>query len=197
MRSILLILAFAAAGFFPAPPKLAAQAAGGENPNSPGRYDPIDINLIIDGSRYMQNAGGPAATWICDYLLNELLQDGDRLRIWTAEEEASVLFQGVLGADNREAVENLIRRPPAGSASADFSGALRAALAASGGGSSLMTYTLLISSSRGLSPAHLGEGVSYLRYSKVMDFSGWRAVVVALDIGPQVREAAASFLSGG
>jgi hypothetical protein len=194
MRKILLLLVLLAAGFPPLLPRLAAQAAGGGE-DSPGRRDPIDVNLIIDGSQYMQNAGAPAAEWICDYLLDGLIQEGDYLRIWAAEERSSVLFQGVLGADNRETVKNLIRKPPAGSASADFSGALKAALAASGG--SLMTYTLLVSSIQGLSPVHLGEAVPYLRYSKVLDFSGWRALVAALDIGPQVQEAAASFLSGG
>jgi hypothetical protein len=195
MRKILPILVLFAAGFFPILPHLAAQAAGG-GLDSPGRHDPIDMNLIIDGSQYMQNTGVPAAEWICDYLLSGLLQEGDYLRIWVAEERSAVLFQGILGADNRETVKALIRKPPAGSASADFSGALKAALAASGGGS-LMTYTLLVSSIQGLSPAHLEGAVSYLRYSKVLDFSGWRALVVGLDIGRQVQEAAASFLSGG
>lgn len=185
-----------AAGFVPILPHLAAQAAEG-GADSPPRRGPIDMNLIIDGSRYMQNAGDPAAEWICGYLLNDLLQEGDYLRIWVAEERSAVLFQGVLAADNRETIKNLIRRPPAGSESADFSGALKAALTAAGGESPLMTYTLLISSIQGLSPVHLGAAGSYLRYSKVLDFSGWRALVVALDIGRQVREAAASFLSGG
>jgi hypothetical protein len=34
----------------------------------------------------------------------------------------------------------------------------------------------------------------YLRYSRVLEFSGWRALVIAMDIGQQIRDAASSFL---
>jgi hypothetical protein len=161
---------------------------------SRGRNGPIDINLIIDGSLYMGNTGAQA--WICEHLVDGMLQEGDYLRIWIAEEQAVVLYQGVLEADNRQGIKELIQRPLPGAASADFAGALRAA----GAGvprnrAPIMTYTILISSPGGLSPAHTGAALPYLRYSRVLEFPGWRALVIALDIGQQVREAADSFLS--
>jgi hypothetical protein len=162
---------------------------------SRGRNGPIDVNLIIDGSRYMGETG--ARAWICEYLVDGILQEGDYLTIWVAGDRAAVLYQGVLGADNRESIRGLIQGPLPESPSADFAGALRAA---QGAGvpedrSPVMTYTLLVSSPRGLSPAHVGAALPYLRYSRMLEFPGWRALVIALDIGPHVREAADSFLS--
>jgi hypothetical protein len=155
---------------------------------------PIEVNLIIDGSRYMGNTG--AQDWICGEILDGMLREGDYLRIWIAGERAAVLYQGVLGADNRETIRDLIKKPLPASESADFTGALRAAReVVPGDRSSLMTYTLLVTSPRGLSPAQIGGILPHLRYSRVLEFSGWRALVIALDIGPEVREAAGSFLS--
>jgi hypothetical protein len=161
---------------------------------SRGRNGSIDVNLIIDGSQRLENTG--ARDWICGDLLDGTLREGDYLRIWIAGEQAALIYQGILAADNREAIKDLIRRPPPGSASVDFAGALRAARERSPGERApLMTYTLLVSSPQTLSPAHLGEALPYLRYSRVLEFSGWRALVIALDMGPEVREAADSFLS--
>jgi hypothetical protein len=173
------------AGFSPGPPGLIP---------SQGRNGPIDVNLIIDGSLNMGNTG--AQDWICGRLLDGTLQEGDFLRIWIAGEQAAVLYQGVLAADSREAVKGLIQKPLPGSASADFAGALRAAreAGAPGNRSPILTYTLLISSPRGLSPARLDGIMPDLRYSRVLEFPGWRVLVIALDIGRQVREAAGSFL---
>ncbi|MDR1970591.1 MAG: hypothetical protein LBQ46_01595 [Treponema sp.] len=166
--------------------------------NNRARSEPVAVNLIIDGSRSMRDAGGAAAAWIGGYLLDGLLQDGDYLRIWAAGEQASVLYDGTLTGDRKDAVKALVRDLPLESAAADFAGALRGSLSSppQQGRLPLMTYTLLVSSPQGLSPAHLSGAAPYLRYSRVMEFPGWRALVIAADIGGQVREAAASFLSG-
>jgi hypothetical protein len=156
------------------------------------------MNLIIDGSQFMEEPGEDAAAWLCEYVVDGMLQAGDYLRIWIAGEKVLSLYGGLLGEGDREAVKTLLRRPLPGSKTADFEGALRAVMVPPSGisRSPLMTYTLLVSSPGGLSPAHLGAAVSYLRFSRVMEFPGWRALVIAPDIGPQVREAAGSFLSG-
>jgi hypothetical protein len=179
---------FLLAAFFP----LAAQDLEGPSPAA-GRFrdGPIDVNLIIDGSRYPGE--GRARDWVRGHLLEGILQEGDYLRIWIAGDKAAVLYQGAMEADAWETVGELIRRPLPGSPSADFAGALRAAREAGRSENAILSYTLLVSSPGGLSPAH----TPYLRYSRVMEFPGWRALVVALDIGEDVREAADSFLSDG
>jgi hypothetical protein len=160
--------------------------------SSRGRKDPIDVNLIIDGSRHMGDTG--ARDWICGELLEGMLREGDYLRIWIAGEQAAVLYQGILTADNRETIKDLIKRPLPSSESADFTGALRAAREIVPE-NRIMTYTLLVSTLRDLSPAHINGILPSLRYSRVLEFPGWRALIIALNIGQEVREAAASFLS--
>jgi hypothetical protein len=159
-----------------------------------GRTAPVTVNLIIDGSQYLQGVRDEATAWICDYVVDGMLREGDYLRIWLAGEKVQSLYGEVFKAANAEAVKALIRAGPSGSGTADLGGALRAAQSPAPG-SSIMTYTLLVSSPRGLSPANLGGAVSYLRYSRVMEFSGWRALVIGTDIGPQAQAAAGAFLS--
>jgi hypothetical protein len=154
-----------------------------------GRTAPVTVNLIIDGSLQ----GGEAAAWICSYVVDGMLREGDYLRIWLAGEKVQSLYGEVFKAANAEAVKALIRTGSGGTGTADLGGALRAAAQSPGTG--IMTYTLLVSSSRGLSPANLGAAVSYLRYSRVMEFSGWRALVIGTALGPQVQAAAGAFLS--
>jgi hypothetical protein len=159
-----------------------------------GRQEPVDINLIIDGSRHLQETGGDAVAWICDYVLDGVCQEGDYLRIWIAGERAQPIYNEVFKGD-REAVKALLRKALPGSGEqADFTGALQAAFQSPT--SRLLAYTLLVSTPRGLSPALLGSAAPYLRYSRVMDFSGWRALVIAPDLSSQVREAASAYLQG-
>jgi hypothetical protein len=54
---------------------------------------------------------------------------------------------------------------------------------------------LVSGSSTSLSPALTG-GVNLLRFSRVRDFPSWKVLIIALDIGPRVREAAGAYMAG-
>jgi hypothetical protein len=168
------------------------QAAGAQT-----RNDPIDVNLIIDGSRYTREMGGDIAAWIGSYVIDGMLHDGDYLRIRVAADTVQNLYTGVFNGEDGESIKGLLREALPGSETADFAGALEDLRSPATERAPRMTYTLLISSPRGLSPVRLERVSSYLRYSRVMDFPGWRALVLAPDIGPRVQAAAATFLSGG
>jgi hypothetical protein len=160
------------------------------------RNDPIDVNLIIDGSRYARELGGDMAEWICGYVIDGILTEGDHLRIRVAGDEVRTLYAGVFSGETGESVKNLLREALPGSNTADFAGAL-GDLFSPAADRPLMTYTLLVSTLRGLSSARQETVSSYLRFSRVMDFPGWRVLVIGPDIGPLAREAAGAFLSGG
>lgn len=161
------------------------------------RTAPIEVNLIMDGSLAMKNAGNEAVQWVCDYLVDGLLREGDRITIWNAAGQANIVYSEVLsGAEGKEGIKKILRSLNFQGNQADFSTALRAAAqrAASRSG---ITYTLLISaSSSALSPVLLGSGASLLRYSRIEEFPAWRALVVALDINAQVQRAASAYFSG-
>jgi hypothetical protein len=165
------------------------------------RHIPIEVNLIVDGSAALKNAGDEAIQWLSGNLVEGLLREGDRITIWNAGEKARIVYSDTLaGADGKENIKKNLRSLTFQGNSADFSGALREA--AQGAGSSgasgpAMTYTLLISgSSSALSPLLMGAGANLLRYSRVEEFSAWRALVIALDINSQVQRAAAAYLAG-
>ena len=134
--------------------------------------------------------------WISGGLLDQRLGEGDRITIWRAGEKAEIAYSGAL--HNDEAKDNItktLRSLPAQGDAADFTGALRDAVSRNSAGG--ITYTLLVSASAAaLSPALQGGGASLMRFSRIEEFRGWRAIVVALNIESRVRQAAASYFSG-
>ncbi|MDR0623097.1 MAG: hypothetical protein LBG10_01545 [Treponema sp.] len=162
------------------------------------RTSSIDVNLIMDGSTALKSAGNEAVAWVSDYLIDKILQDGDRITIWSAAGKARIVHSDTLsGAEGKENIRKILRSLAFQDNSPDFSGALKEAVSRINSRSA-MTYTILISgSSSALSPLLLGSDSNLLRYSRVKEFPSWRALVIALDINSQVQRAAAAYLSGG
>jgi hypothetical protein len=167
------------------------------------RTTPVDMYLVLDGSSAIRNSKDRAAQWVCDSIVDGMLQNGDTLTIWVASEKVEKAFSGVIdGPGQKETVKNLIRSSGAGGAYADFAGALReaASMQRSQGGAAI-PYTLLITgSTTAMTPANSGgirgaETLAYLRYSRVEEFSGWRAMVAGLGLDQQIQQAAAAYMS--
>ncbi|MDR1870090.1 MAG: VWA domain-containing protein [Treponema sp.] len=152
---------------------------------------PIDINLIIDGSASLTNVKGDVTAWVSSRL-DQILADGDRVTVWSAGASAKVVYSGrISGAPDRDAVKKAVRDLAAAGNSADFSGALREA---AGRQSSGYSYTLLISASpAALSSLISGPQSDLMRFSRIEEFSGWRAIVVGLNLDSKVKKAAADY----
>jgi hypothetical protein len=150
---------------------------------------PIDMYIILDASSAIQNRKDEAVRWLCDYVVDGLLREGDSLTMLSAAENPAEIFsESISGADAKETAKRILRSVVPGGPSADYAGALREA-ASRQGRSSRTAYTLLVSASvPGPAAAPL------LRYSRVQEFPGWRALVVALNIEKKVREAAGGFM---
>jgi len=154
---------------------------------------PINVNLIIDGSVSLSGVKDEINTWV-SRRLDQILVNGDRVTVWSAGTQARVIYSGRIENNERETVKRSIRDiSPVGN-NADFSGALRdAANRQSGDGYS---YTLLISAS----PAALTSVLSspqanLLRFSRVEEFTSWRALVVGLNIDSKVKNAATAYFT--
>jgi hypothetical protein len=155
------------------------------------RTVPIDVYVILDVSSAIKNKSGEAVKWLCDHVVDEMLQDGDTLTILAAGERATALFSEPLSsADTKEAAKQAFRSAAPTAASADYAGGLREAVARQGSGRRI-SYTLLVIGSG--SPTAPGGLASLLRYSRVQEFSGWRVLTVGLNMDRQVREAAAAY----
>jgi len=152
---------------------------------------PININLIIDGSSAFTSVKSEVTAWVLNRL-DQILADGDRVTIWSASETAKIVYSDKInGASGKEAVIKSIRDFSGTGKSADFPGALRDAAGRQG---SALNYNLLISASPvALSALLSGPQSSLMRFSRVEDFSGWRAFVVGLGIEQKVKKAAAAY----
>jgi hypothetical protein len=150
--------------------------------------------IIIDGSENLLPGKDAALQWLCDSVVDTLLQGGDRLTVWVASDTVRVLYEGpVEGEAAREGIKTALRSfTPRGEA-ADYAGALGQAAAAVRRAEGL-TYTLVISGQGGGPSAGGAGALRFLRYSRVLDFPGWRAQVVGLDLAPRVEQAAAAFM---
>ena len=148
---------------------------------------PIDVNLIIDGSNAYNDARDEISAWLSGRL-DQILTDGDRVTVLSAGPQARVIYSGVVtGSAERDTVKRTIREMPVSGNTADFSRALNEAAARQ---TSPFSYTLLITAS----PQSItGAAANDLRYSRVEEFTNWRALVVGLNFDTKVKRAANSF----
>jgi len=155
------------------------------------RRAPIDVNLIIDGSVSLLDVKDEIYTWLSGRL-DDILVEGDNVTVWSAGPSAKVIYSGrINGSAGMDAVKSSVRELSGSGDNADFSGALREASSLQ---SSSYSYTLLISASpAALSSVLAGPQANLLRFSRVEEFPGWRALVVGLNIETRVRRAASAF----
>ncbi|MDR2483626.1 MAG: hypothetical protein LBD08_08365 [Treponema sp.] len=162
------------------------------------RTTPVDMYLIIDGSASLKPGRDGAVQWLCDYAVDGILQDGDRLSVWLAAGTSQLLFSGTLGKQHsRESIKTLLRSIAVESAAADYAGAVREASKLISQRGKRLSYTLLVSGSGGnaAAMAERGEMAELLRYSRVREFAGWMAIIAAPGIGPRVRSAASAYMN--
>jgi hypothetical protein len=160
------------------------------------RTIPLDLYLIIDASEKFQETRDETAAWINEQIIERLLQEGDRLVIWSAGDTATIIHTETIGANKDEAKSKIANLDTRGR-SADFSGALQdATTRAAAAGTNRISMTMLITSSAETLASSIGSGSGLFRWSRVEQFSRWQALVVAPAIGDRVRRAAAAYMSG-
>ncbi|MCL2411617.1 MAG: hypothetical protein FWC97_08245 [Treponema sp.] len=158
---------------------------------------PINVNLRIDVSSSLTDVRAEVIAWI-DNHLDRILMHGDRVVIWSAGTSARRIFSGTMNStSDREAAKSSYRTLAGSGAIADFSGALLDAVSlqsTAGIPGSGFSYTLLISASpESLTSVLSGPQANLLRHSRVEEFSGWRAIVVGLNLDARVSNSAAAF----
>ncbi|MDR1909732.1 MAG: hypothetical protein LBQ35_07450 [Spirochaetaceae bacterium] len=172
--AVLFLAALPAAGLFASEPRKAA----------------LDIYLVV-----RPQPGEEAAVWLCDYLLDRVLQEGDRLCVWSAGPAASRLFEGTFaGAETRTRLSELFLGLPGGTGPAygtpDYAGALREAAAMLRGRNDSIPCVLVITGKDALP----GTAARSLRFSRIEEFPSFRVITAALGIEAEVRRAAAAFM---
>jgi hypothetical protein len=165
-------------------------------PSSGVRIIPMDMYLIIDGSSSFNKRKNDVVTWLCDYVVDTLLLEGDTLTIWVAGEKAQqVLSESITGPDIKEQVKQVFQSLNPKGRSADYTTALReAAHLEASADQGHIKYTLLVMAGYASFPMK-PETARLLRYSRVQNFTGWKAVAAALGIERDVRKAAASLMN--
>jgi hypothetical protein len=161
------------------------------------RTMPLDMFLIVDGSSFMENSKNDVLTWINDQVIDRILVDGDKITIWSAADEAQVIYSADVSEKVKSEIKDILKLMETKGKTPDFSGALRdAASKASGLDRSRMSITMLITASaEGLRPAMAGGSQSPLRWYRSERYERWQVLIVAPNIGQKVRQAALSFMN--
>jgi hypothetical protein len=160
------------------------------------RNTPLTVNLIVDGSQELSGVSDEVSTALSDRLTDGILQNGDRLTIWSAGKTARILYSDTIKTpDDIENIRKVLKNLPAQGDTADFSGALQN-VASQKPDQNIQMAMLVSASHTTLSPALLGTNAQMLRFSRVEEYSGWHLLVVAPDINERVRQAAAGYFTG-
>jgi hypothetical protein len=157
------------------------------------RTVPLDVYIIVDGSSAMEKGKEEAIAWLCNTVVDNILQSGDRIWIWRAGAKPELIYSGTLGND-KELVKTPIRAIQFQGEAADYRGALQEAQALVS--RNRISYTLLISGSGAKDPpSQEAESAGLLRYSRVDSFSGWRVLTVGLDLTARVRQSTTYYMN--
>ena len=162
------------------------------------RAAPLDLYLILDASEGLRTVMDEVVAWINDEVIDRLIQEGDRIVIWSAGASSRIIHTETVTAQKDE-IKEIIRTLETSGRTADFGSALReaASRASSENSPGRMNMTMLISSSaETLAPVLESGNTSLLRWSRVKVYSRWRALVVAPGINDRVRQAAAAYMRG-
>ncbi len=146
----------------------------------------------------MGTSGPAAADWLCTAVVENLLQTGDRVTVWAFAERPQRIMETTLSdAASKESLKKAIRAVGTAGAAANYAEALREAAEAEAArpDRNPIAFVLLTSALR-QEPIDQGalETAALLRFSRIEDHPGWKAVTLGLGLTDRVRAAAAAFI---
>ncbi len=158
------------------------------------RTDSIDAYILIDKSNKMLGSVADAADWICARVVDGLLAEGDRVTVWTfSDASESLVDEQTLAGGSKEAVKKAIRSISGDGKTPDIAGALKSLLdkAERRASPNKLVYVLVASSL--IEPGN-DAADKLLKYSRVEERPGWKALVVGVGIESRVAEATRSYM---
>jgi len=165
------------------------------------RQSSIDVYILIDRNISAEIYRNDQIDWLCTTLVDTILQAGDRVTIWTLDGQLTQIAQTELReTDAKEKLKKAIRNITVSKNAPDYSAGLRAAASAEAGRTDRKPIAFAILSASMTRQDELdlekedAQSAKLLRFSRVVDHPGWKAVTVGLGIELKAREAAAAFM---
>jgi hypothetical protein len=162
------------------------------------RVIPLDLYLVIDCSESINGVKNDVLAWVSSKVVDRLLIEGDKVTIWSASDNAQVIYSGEISASaGKREITDLLQNLVTNGKTADFPGAFRdLAPRVSQTDQKRLSYTVIVTSSAGgLESALTGSSQTMLRWSRSEKYSGWQVLVAAPDIAPKVQQAASNYMS--
>ncbi len=164
------------------------------------RKGPINMYLIIDTSFAMEGHLPEALSWVNSVFLQGLNCPGDTITVWTAGATPAFVTQIIIQQpEDLKNLQTLIQSLSIQKENPDYVAALKLAVQAEKDRKNQepIAFALLLSGTGVMlsgKNSSSSELAALLRYSKVEDFDGWKAIVVGLGVEQRVEEATKSYM---
>ena len=164
------------------------------------RTSPIDALLLMDATPAMNSVRREAIDWVCTSFVDGILQNGDRITLWSVSEQPGELISQTISSnadkDSLKAIIQSIAEAP-GPANYKLALGIAAEREKKRTDRDRIFFTLLVGVYFEEMDANQGKvsynGIDLLKNSRVTDFPGWKAIVVGLGLDDAINKAAAIY----
>jgi hypothetical protein len=164
------------------------------------RTSPIDAFILLDATPAMDPVRREALDWLISTVVDGIIQDGDRIALVSVSKRpVEPIFRTISSGKDIESLKAAIQGMETASGPADYAAALGMAAETEKARSdrNRIFFTLLVGVYVEEMDANQGKvsynGIDLLKYSRVKDFPGWKAIVVGLGLDDAVQKAAAVY----
>jgi hypothetical protein len=154
----------------------------------------------MDATPAMNSVRREAIDWVCTSIVDGILQNGDRITLWSVSERPGELISQTISSsadkDSLKAIIQSIAEAP-GPANYKLALGIAAEREKKRTDRDRIFFTLLVGAYIEEMDANQGKvsynGIDLLKYSRVLDFPGWKAIVVGLGLDDAINKAAAIY----
>ncbi len=162
------------------------------------RSMPAEVYIIFDNSVSMKDSKDEAVAWINEHVLDQILQSGDSLTIWSVADKPVLEFSGTISSPEKigevkKILSSITPKDITGNYRSAFEELQRKTIP---NPRYTLSYTILITGLSEKTTSLSGaEAVNILKYSRSKDFPGWKVMIIGLGLEQRVKTAAAAYMS--
>jgi hypothetical protein len=162
------------------------------------RSRPAEVYLMLDNSISIQGSEQKAAAWISEHIADNVLQSGDSFTIWSASDAPVLEYSGTIsGPESIDEIKAVLSAITPKNSEGNYRAAIEEIRKKNIPHSEFAhAYIILVTGISGNTASLFSaETQDVLKYSRSMDFPGWKVMIIGMGIEQKVKVAAAAYMS--
>lgn len=162
------------------------------------RSKPIEVYVMFDNSISMTDNGQKAAMWLSEHIRDKILQTDDSLTIWSIADEPVLEYSAVVGgSESMEEIKTVLSSIESSGSTGNYAAAFRELKnKAKSNAQYAHSYIILATGLSGQNASLFSaEAAEVLKYSRSIDFAGWKLMIIGFGIEQKVKAAAAAYMN--